>query len=115
MPIVVNDPLTWTMVALGWVFAGSACVILLSVIIGLACRLLGIWRNDRFRALLISVLLYLLAVTTANAVAYSGMTPDWPSIAMSYAPTIVAPIVAFLGFMVWPRRRMRPRIEEASQ
>lgn len=104
MPIVITDPLTWTMVALGWVFAGSTCILLLALVMMLVLHVLGIRRRSKLRALLVSIALYLLGVTIINVVTFSGTTPYWPSVVVSYAPAISAPITALLGFNVWPRK-----------
>jgi hypothetical protein len=104
MPIVASDPLTWTMSSLGWAFIGVCCILVGTLIARLIGGLLGRREEHRWRPLLITELLYAAVVSIVNVLAYTGAHPYWSGIAISYVPLVVAPMVALLGSLAWPRK-----------
>jgi hypothetical protein len=103
MPIVASDPLTWTMSSLGWAFIGVCCILIGTVIVRVIGELLGGKEGRRWRPLLLAELVYMVVVSVVNTIAYVGSHPYWTGIAISYAPLVVAPMVALLGALAWPR------------
>lgn len=103
MPIVASDPLTWTMSSLGWAFIGVCCILVGTPLTRVIGELLGWHERHRWRPLLITELLYAVVVSIVNIITYAGEHPYWAGIAISYLPLVVAPMMALLGVLAWPR------------
>jgi hypothetical protein len=102
MPIIVNDPLTWVLVALGWTFVGTVCILFVASAIATISRLLGTGSQRKWLPLLISILAYLVGITIVTILSYIGNKPDWYGILGSYTPIIAAPVICLLGKAAWP-------------
>ncbi len=100
MPVLANDPLTWAMISMGWMFIGSCFVVLAALVLKLGFRMLGILGKGRWWPLLIAELILLIGLIVVNAQGLVASPGSWPDIAISYAPLAVAPLLVGLTCVV---------------
>ena len=89
---------------LGWGLFGTLGIFLFALVLRGFGALVGVRRKLRLRALQISLAAFVIAITVFHLVAFRDVHIYWDEIVLSYYPVVLAPIVAFLGHMVWPRR-----------
>lgn len=105
MGLLANDPWFISHYILGWQFMGTLGIFLLSLILQGALKIAGTRRKLRLVSLLVSIVTFVFAVTIMHVVDAGDMRISWDDIVISFLPALTAPIVAFLGSLVWPRKR----------
>jgi len=104
MALIANDPWFITGYVLGWGLFGTLGIFLFALILRGFGALVGARRKLRLRALQISMVAFVIAITVFHLVTFRDVHIYWDDIVLSYYPVVLAPIVAFLGHIVWPRK-----------
>jgi hypothetical protein len=112
MGLLANDPWFMSHYILGWQLMGTLGIFLLALILQGILSLAGARRKLRLISLLVSLVTFVFAVTIMHVVNAGNMRISWDDIVISFLPALTAPIVAFLGSLVWPRKRTGVRNPE---
>jgi len=104
MALIANDPWFITAYVLGWGLFGTLGIFLFALILRGFGALVGARRKLRLRTFQISMVAFVIAITVFHLVTFRDVHIYWDDIVLSYYPVVLAPIVAFLGNIVWPRR-----------
>ena len=102
MGLIGNDPWIIITLALGWQLMSMFGIFLFALILQGVGKLAGVKRKLRLRTLLISVVAFVLVVTILNMV--NEVRMSWDDIVIYFLPVLTAPIIAFLGSLIWPRK-----------